>query len=138
MKPKTAKIQLSDHFSYRRLIHFTWPSMMMMLITSVYGVVDGVMVANFAGTTPFAALNLIWPAIAILGSIGFMIGTGGSALVAKTLGEGCDEKARDLFSMLTYSTIAISVLLGIAGLIVVRDIAIMLGAQGKMIEHCVT
>ncbi|MCF0231869.1 MAG: MATE family efflux transporter [Enterococcus sp.] len=133
-----AKIQLSDRFTYSRLIHFTWPSMVMMLINSVYSVVDGIMVSNFAGTIPFAALNLIWPMISILGSVGFMIGTGGSALVAKTLGEGNAEKASDIFSMLSYFAIAIAVVLSLAGLLMVRDIAIMLGAQGEMIEHCVT
>lgn len=131
-------IQLSDHFTARRLLRFTWPSMMMMIVTSVYGVVDGVMVSNFVGTTAFASLNLIWPFVAILGSVGFMLGTGGSALVAKTLGEGRDDRARQLFSMVTYVSIVIAVMLGILGLLLVRPVSIMMGAQGEMIEHCVT
>jgi len=131
-------IQLSDHFSAKRLLRFTWPSMMMMIVTSVYGVVDGVMVSNFVGTTAFASLNLIWPFIAILGSVGFMLGTGGSALVAKTLGEGKEERARQLFSMITYVSIAIAILLGIIGLLLVRPVSIMMGAQGEMIDYCVT
>lgn len=129
-------IQLSDHFTYRRLIRFTWPSMMMMIVTAVYGVVDGVMVSNFAGTTSFAAINLIWPFIAVLGAVGFMIGTGGSALVAKTLGMQNVEHARDLFSMLTYVVLILSVVMSVAGLIVVKDVSIMLGAEGELVELC--
>ena len=88
------RIQLSDHFSYRRLIRFTLPSIAMMIFTSIYGVVDGFFVSNFAGKTPFAAVNLIWPVLMILSTVGFMLGTGGTAVVARTLGEGEKKRAR--------------------------------------------
>ena len=88
------RIQLSDHFTYRKLLRFVLPSIVMMIFTSIYGVIDGLFISNFAGKTPFAAINLIWPIIMILGALGFMVGTGGSAIVAKTLGEGKKEKAR--------------------------------------------
>ena len=91
------KIKLSDHFSYGKLIKFTLPTIIMMIFTSIYGVVDGVFVSNFVGSDAFAAVNLIMPVVMILGSVGFMIGTGGSAIVSKTLGEGKKEKAREFF-----------------------------------------
>ena len=97
------KIKLSDHFSYGKLIKFTLPTIIMMIFTSIYGVVDGVFVSNFVGSDAFAAVNLIMPVVMILGSVGFMIGTGGSAIVSKTLGEGKKEKAREYFSMLTFA-----------------------------------
>lgn len=96
-------IQLSDHFSYKKLLQFVIPSIIMMIFTSVYGVVDGLFVSNFAGETAFAAVNLIMPVLMILGTLGFMIGTGGSAIVSKTLGEGKHQKANQYFSMLVYS-----------------------------------
>lgn len=94
------KIQLSDHFTYQRLLHFCLPSIVMMIFTSIYGVVDGLFVSNFVGKIPFAAINLVMPFIMILGGFGFMIGTGGSALIAKTLGEDRHELANRYFSML--------------------------------------
>lgn len=130
-------IELSDHFDYRRLLRFTGPSITMMLFLSVYGVVDGLMVSNYVGTIPFAALNLIWPYVAIIGAIGFMIGTGGSALVAKIMGEGDIVKARGVFSFLVYTTLLISIIGTIFGLIYIRPVAIFLGAEGSMIEDCV-
>ena len=105
-----SRIQLSDHFNFKRLLLFTYPSMLMVIFTSIYSIVDGVMVSNFVGTTPFAALNLIWPFVAVLGSIGFLLGTGGCALVAKTMGEGDGDKAKRIFSLLTYTAIILSVL----------------------------
>ena len=98
MKKKNA-IQLSDHFTYGRLIRFVIPSIIMMIFTSIYGVVDGLFVSNFAGKTPFAAINLVMPFIMVLGGIGFMIGTGGTALVSKVLGEGEPEKAKRYFTI---------------------------------------
>ena len=103
-------IQLSEHFNYSKLIRFTVPSMIMMVFTSIYGVVDGIFVSNFVGKTAFAAVNLIMPFLMLFGAIGFMIGTGGSALVAKTMGEGDRKKANRLFSMLIY----LSILFGVA------------------------
>ncbi|MCF0164865.1 MAG: MATE family efflux transporter, partial [Bacteroidales bacterium] len=110
----------------------------MVIITSIYGVVDGVMVSNYVGTTSFAALNLIWPFIAILGSLGLMIGTGGSALVAKNLGEGNNERACNLFSMLTVTAIVVGVVMGVLGFLVVEDVAKLLGAEGEMLAGSVT
>lgn len=131
-------IELSDHFDYKRLLRFTGPSITMMLFLSVYGVVDGLMVSNYVGTVPFAALNLIWPYVAIIGALGHMFGTGGSALVAKIMGEGDLKKARGIFSFLVYTTLAVSITGGILGLVFVRPVAIFLGAEGDMIEECVT
>lgn len=131
------KIQLSDHFTYKRLIHFVLPSIVMMVFTSVYGVVDGLFVSNYAGKTPFAAVNLIMPVIMIMGTIGLMIGTGGSAIVSKTLGEGKKEKASEYFSMLVYTSIILGVLFTIAGLLLLRPIAIAIGAEGEILENCI-
>ncbi len=96
------KIQLSDHFTYKRLLRFVMPSVMMIICTSVYGIVDGFFVSNYVGKTPFAAINLIMPLLMGLGTIGFMIGTGGSAIVSKTMGEGKEELANQYFSMLVW------------------------------------
>ena len=131
------KIQLSDHFTYKRLIRFVLPSIVMMVFTSVYGVVDGLFVSNYAGKTPFAAVNLIMPVIMIMGTIGLMIGTGGSAIVSNTLGEGKKEKASEYFSMLVYTSIILGVLFTIAGLLLLRPIAIAIGAEGEILENCI-
>lgn len=131
------EIQLSEHFNYRKLLRFTLPSIVMMVFTSIYSVVDGIFVSNFVGKTPFAAINLIMPFLQMLGIVGLMLGTGGSALVAKTLGEGNREKANSTFSMLVYMLIATSVVLLILGKLYIREVAIWLGAEGDMIEHCV-
>ncbi len=131
-----AKIQLSDHFTYRRLIRFTLPSIAMMIFTSVYGVVDGYFVSNYVGKTPFAALNLIWPLIMMLSSIGFMFGTGGSALVAKTMGEGDNKKANSQFSFLVYISVILGIIISLLAFIFMRPIAIMLGASGELLSNC--
>ena len=131
------KIQLSDHFTYKRLIRFVLPSIVMMVFTSVYGVVDGLFVSNYAGKTSFAAVNLIMPVIMIMGTIGLMIGTGGSAIVSKTLGEGKKEKASEYFSMLVYTSIILGVLFTIAGLLLLRPIAIAIGTEGEILENCI-
>lgn len=131
------RIQLSDHFNFKRLLLFTYPSMLMVIFTSIYSIVDGVMVSNFGGITPFAALNLIWPFVAVIGSIGFLFGTGGCALVAKTMGEGNHDEATNIFSLLTYIIIGLSVVLGGLGLFFTREAAVFLGAEGEMVEHCV-
>lgn len=129
-------IQLSDHFTYKRLLRFTLPSVIMMVFTSIYGVVDGFFVSNFAGKTPFTAINFIWPFIMILGAIGFMFGTGGSALVSKTMGEGNLPKANRVFSLLVYVSIGAGVLFAVLGLLVLRPVAIALGAEGEMLHQC--
>lgn len=131
------KIQLSDHFTYKKLFRFTLPSIAMMVFTSIYGVVDGLFVSNFVGETPFAAVNFIMPFIMILGAFGYMFGTGGSALVSKTMGEGDKEKANGLFSMITYVSIGVGVVIAILGVIFVRPIAILLGAGEEMLDDCV-
>lgn len=130
-------IQLSDHFNYRKLIKFTLPSIAMMIFTSIYSVVDGFFVSNFAGKTPFAAVNLIMPVLMIMGTVGFMFGTGGTALVAKTYGEGEKEKANRHFSLFVYVATSIGVVLAILGLIFIRPIAVLLGAGGSLLDNCV-
>ena len=129
-------IQLSDHFTYRRLIRFVIPSVAMMILTSIYGVVDGLFVSNFVGKTPFAAVNLVIPFTMILGAFGFMLGTGGTALVAKTLGEGRQEEANRIFSMLIYFALGLGVLLTIFGIAVMKGIVIKMGADDAMLRHC--
>ena len=132
------KIALSDHFTYRRLLRFTLPSIVMMVFTSIYGVVDGIFVSNYAGKTAFAAINLIMPYLMIFGTLGFMIGTGGTALISMTLGMGDKKKANSLFSMLTYVCIVGGVVLTVVSLLLLRPAAIALGAEGEMLELCVT
>lgn len=130
------KIQLSEHFSYQKLLRFTVSSIAMMIFTSIYGVVDGLFVSNFVGKTPFAAVNFIMPFLQILGTLGFMLGTGGSALIAKTLGEGNKEKAKELFSLFIYVTAVSGIVIGIIGILCIRPIASVLGAEGEMLENC--
>lgn len=130
-------IQLSDHFTYKKLFRFTLPSVAMMVFSSVYGVVDGFFVSNFVGKTPFAAVNFIFPFLMILGTFGFMIGTGGSALVAKTLGEGENEKANSMFSLFVYVTAVLGAVIGGLGIVFLRPVASLLGAEGQMLADCV-
>jgi putative MATE family efflux protein len=131
-------ISLSEHFSYRKLLRFTLPSILMMIFTSIYGVVDGLCVSNFVGKTPFAAINLIWPFLMILGCGGFMIGTGGSALVSKTMGEGDTPRANRYFSLLILFTVILGVAITIPGFFLIKPVAILLGADEAMLPHCVT
>ena len=131
------KIQLSDHFTYKKLLRFTLPSIGMMIFTSIYGVIDGFFVSNFVGETAFTAVNFIMPFLMILGALGFMFGSGGSALVAKTLGEGNREKANSLFSLLTYISFGIGVVIAILGIVFLEPIASLLGAEGAMLQSCV-
>ncbi len=130
-------IKLSDHFSLGRLLRFVFPSIAMMVFTSVYGVVDGLFVSNYAGKDEFTALNLIFPFIMILGAVGFMIGTGGTAIVAKTLGEGDRKRANRYFSFLVYTTIILGVILAIGGIVFLRPIAQLLGAEGVLVDYAV-
>ncbi len=131
------QIQLSDHFTYGRLIRFTLPSIGMMIFTSIYSVVDGFFVSNFAGKTPFAAINLIMPFLMILSTVGFMFGTGGSAIVAKTFGEGDRAKGNEYFSLFVYVTSVLGVIFAVLGIVFARPIAILLGAEGEMLENAV-
>ena len=130
-------IKLSDHFGYRKLIRFTVPSVLMMIFTSIYGVVDGFFISNFVGKTPFAAVNFIMPYLMIVGATGFMFGAGGSALIAKTMGEGKKEKAQEIFSLLICATIAVGIFIAAVSLIFLRPIASFLGASGEMLEEAV-
>lgn len=130
-------IQLSDHFTYKKLLRFTAPSILMMIFTSIYGVVDGFFVSNYVGKTAFAALNFIYPFTMLMGAVGFMFGTGGSALIAKNMGEDKKDLANRRFSFLVYMTIACGLVLAILGFVCVRPVAALLGAEGEMLEYCV-
>lgn len=134
---KKHPIQLSDHFTYARLFRFVLPSIVMMVFTSIYGVVDGLFVSNFAGKTAFASINLIMPFLIILGAIGFMLGTGGTALVSRVLGEGDKERANKYFSMITLFGILLGVILTVVGVLAMRPMAILLGATEAMVDDCV-
>ena len=130
-------VALSDHFSYGKLIRFTLPSMAMMVFTSVYGVVDGFFVSNFVGQTPFTAVNFIMPYLMILGTVGFMFGSGGSALVSKTLGNGDPEKANRIFSLLIYVSLGVGAVLAVGGILSLPAVASLLGAEGELLEQSV-
>ena len=131
------RIQLSEHFTYGKLLRFTFPSIIMMIFTSIYSVVDGVFVSNFAGKTPFAAVNLIMPLLIITGAPGFMVGTGGSAIVAKTMGQGKPELANRYFSFLVCAAAVGGAAVGWLGVAFARPAARLLGAEGEMLEYCV-
>ncbi len=131
------EIRLSDSFSYGRLLRFTLPSIIMMIFTSIYGVVDGFFVSNFVGKTSFAAVNFIMPFLMILGTVGFMFGTGGSALVAKNMGEGEHKKANENFSMLVFVSLVLGILLAIFGIVFAGPVAAFLGAEGELLSDCV-
>lgn len=130
-------IQLSDHFEYKRLLRFTMPSIIMLVFTSIYSVVDGFFVSNFVGKTPFAAVNFIMPLLIILGCVGFMLGTGGGALIALTLGQGKREKANELFSLVVYGALAAGIVLAVFGMTFIRPLAVLMGAEGELLENSV-
>ncbi|MFA6619162.1 MAG: MATE family efflux transporter [Candidatus Neomarinimicrobiota bacterium] len=130
-------IQLSDHFTYKKLLQFTFPAMSMLIFTSIYGVVDGFFISNFVGKTPFAAINFIMPFLMILGGMGFMFGTGGSALIAKTIGEGKKEKANEIFSLIVFTATITAFILTALGFIFIRPLASALGAEGQFLEDSV-
>ena len=130
-------IQLSDHFNYKRLLRFTFSSIIMLVFTSIYGVVDGFFVSNFVGKTPFAAVNFIMPFLMILGCAGFMFGTGGGALIAITMGTGNQKKANELFSLIVYTSAACGILLSVSGFLLLRPAAALMGAKGQLLEGCV-
>ncbi len=131
-----AAIQLSDHFTYKKLMRFSLPTILMMVFSSVYGVVDGYFVSNFGGKAPFAAVNFIYPYIMILAGFGFMIGTGGCALIGKTLGEDKPKQANQYFSMLLYVTLAVGLALAALCFFTVRPVAAVLGADAEMLDYC--
>lgn len=134
---KKTQIQLSDHFTYQKLLRFVLPSIVMMVFTSIYGVVDGLFVSNFAGKTPFAAINLVMPFIMVLGGIGFMIGTGGTALVSKVLGEGEPEKAKRYFTIMILFTLLVGAVLAVFGVTMMEKVARFFGATDEMLHDCV-
>lgn len=130
------QITLSQHFTIKKLLKLVYPSVIMMVFTSIYGVVDGIFVSNFVGDTAFAAVNLIMPVIMAYASVGFMIGAGGSALVSKLLGEGKREEANSVFSLLVYTTVVLGAIITAAGILSVRPLAILFGAEGATLEYC--
>ena len=132
------RIQLSEHFTYRKLLRFTLPSVIMMVCASIYGVVDGVFVSNFVGSDAFAAVNLIMPFLMVLGAVGFMLGTGGSALVAYTLGAGNEKRANEIFSLLIYVLIGLGVVFTIGGIAFLTPMSRLLGADETMLPVCVS
>lgn len=132
------KIQLSEHFTYKKLLHFSLPSMVMMVCTSIYCVVDGLFVSNYAGTTAFAAVNLIMPYIMIFGTVGIMIGTGGTALVSMTMGTGDRARANHIFSQLIWFAIFGGAALAVLAIALLRPAAILMGAKGELVELCVS
>ena len=131
------KIQLGDHFNYKKLLLFTLPSILMMIFSSIYGVVDGFFVSNFVGKSAFTAVNFIMPFLMILGAVGFMFGTGGSAIVAKTLGEKDEKQASRYFSLFVYASIVIGAIITLLGYVALRPVAKLLGADGQLLEDCV-
>ena len=131
------KIELSDHFTYKKLLRFTLPSILMMIFTSIYGVVDGLFVSHFAGKAEFTAVNFIMPFLMILGTLGFMFGAGGSALIAKTLGEGDKDRANRIFSLVVYTSIALGILISLIGIAVIEPVARMLGAEGVLLQNSI-
>lgn len=131
------QIALHGHYGYRRLLYSAIPSIMMMVVSSIYSVVDGLFVSNYVGTTAFAALNVIWPAIMLIGALGLMVGTGGSALVAKTMGEGRQERAQAMFTMLVQFTFVLSALFLVPLFFLMEQLARLLGAEGEMLRQCV-
>ena len=131
------KIQLSEHFTYKKLLQFVFPSIIMMIFTSIYSVVDGLFVSNFVGKSAFAAVNLIMPFLMGISALGFMIGTGGSAIVAKTLGEGKIENANEYFSMLVYITAIGGIIIATLSMFLVKPVAILFGASGTLLDNCI-
>lgn len=132
------KIQLSEHFNFKKLLRFTFPSIIMLIFTSIYGVVDGFFVSNYAGKEPFTAVNFIMPVLMLLGCFGFMFGTGGGALISKTMGEGKSEKAKSTFSLIVYTSIICGIVLSVLGFILIKPVASILGAQGQLLTDSVT
>lgn len=130
-------LQLSSHFEYKELFRFTLPAIMMLVFTSIYSVVDGFFVSNFVGKVPFAAINFVMPYLIILGCVGFMFGTGGGALIAKTLGEGDRKRANELFSMIVYAGLLSGVVLAVVSLLLLRPIVTLMGAEGPLFENCI-
>ena len=131
------RIQLSEHFTYKKLLRFVFPSIVMMVFTSIYGVVDGFFVSNFVNKTAFTAVNLIMPYLMIFGALGFMIGTGGSAYISKLLGEKETYRASRVFSMLILVVVFGGILISILGVLLLRPVAVLMGASGALLDDCI-
>ena len=132
------KIKISDHFNYSKMLRFTLPSIMMMIFTSIYGMVDGFFISNFVGAVPFAAVNLVMPFIMVLGAVGMVFGSGGSALVSMKLGMGKKEEANEIFSFLIYSALVFGTVLSAVGFVAAEPVARFLGATDEMLPYCIT
>ena len=130
-------IQLSDNFNYKRLLKFTFPTIIMLVISSIYGVVDGYFVSNFVGKTAFTAVNFIMPFLLILGCVGFLFGTGGGALIAKTMGEGKKEEANEQFSLLIVTSAGCGIILAVLGIVTMPWIASAMGADGQLLTDSI-
>ena len=130
-------IRLSDHFSLRRLLRYALPSIAMMIFSSIYGIVDGFFVSNYVGKMAFTAVNLVYPFLIILGSIGFMFGTGGAALISKTMGEKNIKKAKETFSLIIFTSVVLGIILSILGIIFLPQIASLLGAKDEVLTDCI-
>uniref|UniRef100_UPI0031B5E1FF MATE family efflux transporter n=1 Tax=Clostridioides difficile TaxID=1496 RepID=UPI0031B5E1FF len=130
-------IQLSDNFNYKRLLKFTFPTIIMLVISSIYGVVDGYFVSNFVGKTAFTAVNFIMPFLLILGCVGFLFGTGGGALIAKTMGEGKKEEANEQFSLLIVTSAGCGIILAVSGIVTMPWIASAMGADGQLLTDSI-
>jgi len=132
------KIELQGHYGYGRLVRTMLPSIATMIVSSIYSIADGLFVSNYAGSTAFAAMNIIWPGIQILAVFGLMVGAGGSALVSKTLGEGDQDKACRIFSMLTRITMLAGIAMAFLFFILMKPLTWVLGAEGGMIQMATT
>lgn len=132
------KIKLSDHFNYKKLLQATLPSILMMVFTSIYGIVDGVFISNYVGTTAFSAVNYFIPVTMVIGAIGFMMGAGGSALVAKTLGEGDEEKANRIFTTVVCFTAVMGAAISVIVFFLVEPIAKLIGADSAFMPYIKT
>ena len=130
-------IQLSDHFTYGRLLRFTLPSIIMMIFTSIYSVVDGLFVSNLVGDMALSAVNIVFPVTMILGAFGFMLGTGGSAIAARTKGEGKQELADRYFSMIICAVLVLGTVLSVLGGVYAGPIARLAGASDALMPDCV-
>ncbi|HCY73480.1 MAG TPA: MATE family efflux transporter, partial [Rikenellaceae bacterium] len=132
------KIELSGHYTHRRLLLSSIPSMAMMIIGSLYSIVDGLFVSNYVGLTPFAGLNIAWPAIMVVGALGLMVGTGGSAIISIMLGQKNLEKACETFTSLLVFTILLAIGLGVPMYFLMPKIVVLLGAEGEELIYNAT
>ena len=129
-------ISYQEHFTFKKILLFTFPSIIMMIFTSIYGMIDGLFLSNFVGKTAFTAVNFILPFLLVLNGFGFMFGSGGSALIAKKLGEGENDIANEMFTSLTIVSLLFGILIAGFGYLLIEPIALLLGASGNLLEDC--